>query len=104
MMVYVLCLIFFGLGLYCILRKRNIIKMIMGVVITQYALNLFFVLMAYLSPGGTPKVMVDPIPQAVVLTSIVVGLSVVIVLIALAIRIYEKYGTFDITKIKDLRG
>jgi multisubunit Na+/H+ antiporter MnhC subunit len=46
----------------------------------------------------------DPVPQAVVLTSIVVGLSIVIVLIALAIRIYEKYGTFDITQIKDLKG
>ena len=44
MMVYLLCLIFFGLGLYCVLRKRNIIKMIIGVVITQYAVNLFFVL------------------------------------------------------------
>jgi multicomponent Na+:H+ antiporter subunit C len=93
MTVYLLCLILFGLGLYCILRKRNIIKMIIGVVIAQYAVNLFFVLMAY----------TDPVPQAVVLTSIVVGLSMVIVLIALAIRIYEKYGTFDITQIKDLR-
>ena len=93
MMVYLLCLIFFGLGLYCILRKRNIIKMIIGVVITQYAISLFFVLLSY----------ADPIPQAVVLTSIVVGLAMVIVLIALAIRIYEKYGTFDITQIKDLR-
>lgn len=104
MMLYLLCLIFFGLGLYCILRKRNIIKMIMGVVIAQYAVNLFFVLLSYQSPGNALKPVVDPIPQAVVLTSIVVGLSVVIVLIALAIRIYEKYGTFDITKIRDLRG
>ena len=102
MMVYLLCLILFGLGLYCILRKRNIIKMIIGVVITQYAVSLFFVLMSYHMPNS-PKSMVDPIPQAVVLTSIVVGLSMVIVLIALAIRIYEKYGTFDITQIKDLR-
>jgi multicomponent Na+:H+ antiporter subunit C len=38
-----------------------------------------------------------------VLTSIVVGLALVIVLIALALRIYEKYGTFDITQIRDLR-
>ena len=101
MMVYLLCLIFFGLGLYCILRKRNIIKMIIGVVIAQYAVNLFFVLISY-QPGYASS-SVDPIPQAVVLTSIVVGLSMVIVLIALAIRIYEKYGTFDITQIKDLR-
>jgi multisubunit Na+/H+ antiporter MnhC subunit len=107
MTVYLLCLIFFGLGLYCILRKRNIIKMIIGVVIAQYAVNLFFVLMSYQISSDMPnhaKGSVDPIPQAVVLTSIVVGLSIVIVLIALAMRIYEKYGTFDITQIKDLKG
>ena len=106
MTVYLLCLIFFGLGLYCILRKRNIIKMIMGVVITQYAVSLFFVLMSYQHLSNMTnhaKDSVDPIPQAVVLTSIVVGLALTIVLIALAIRIYEKYGTFDITQIKDLR-
>jgi len=103
MMVYLLCLIFFGLGLYCILRKRNIIKMIIGVVIAQYAVNLFFVLMSYQRPNNGLNSVVDPIPQAVVLTAIVVGLSMVIVLIALAIRIYEKYGTFDITQIRDLR-
>jgi multisubunit Na+/H+ antiporter MnhC subunit len=37
------------------------------------------------------------------MTSIVVGLALVVVLISLAMRIYEKYGTFDITQIKDLR-
>jgi len=48
--------------------------------------------------------MVDPLPQALVLTSIVIGLGVTALVISLAIRIYEKYGTFDITKIKRLRG
>lgn len=48
--------------------------------------------------------MVDPLPQAMVLTTIVIGLSLTAVLVALAIRIYEKYGTFDITKIRRLRG
>jgi multisubunit Na+/H+ antiporter MnhC subunit len=112
MLIYLLCLILFGLGLYCLLRKRNIIKMIIGVIIAEYAVNLFFVLLAYREHGRAPifspdqKIvnMVDALPQAVVLTSIVVGLAMVIVLIALAMRIYEKYGTFNITKIKDLRG
>jgi multicomponent Na+:H+ antiporter subunit C len=48
--------------------------------------------------------MVDPIPQALVLTSIVIGLGVTALVISIAIRIYEKYGTFDITKIKRLKG
>ena len=112
MTVYVLCLAFFALGLYCVLRKRNIIKMILGIVISEYAVNLFFILVAYRRQGRAPihsataqiADMVDALPQAVVLTSIAIGLSTTVLLIALAIRIYEKYGTFDVTKIRELRG
>ena len=48
--------------------------------------------------------MVDPIPQALVLTAIVIGLATTALMVAIAIRIYEKYGTFDITKINRLKG
>jgi multisubunit Na+/H+ antiporter MnhC subunit len=50
MTVYLLCLILFGLGLYCILRKRNIIKMILGVVITQYAVMFIFCVVVLSTP------------------------------------------------------
>lgn len=112
MIVYLLCLTLFSLGLYCILRKRNLIKIIIGVIIAEYAVNLFFILVAYRMQGRAPiysptdKIlnMVDALPQAVVLTSIVIGLATTVLLIALAMRIYERYGTFDITEIKDLKG
>jgi multicomponent Na+:H+ antiporter subunit C len=48
--------------------------------------------------------MVDPLPQSVVLTTIVIGMATTILLVALAMRLYEKYGTFDITKIRELKG
>ena len=48
--------------------------------------------------------MVDPLPQALAMTSIVIGLAITALLVAIAIRIYEKYGTFDITKIRKLKG
>ena len=112
MMIYSLCLILFCVGLYCILRKRNIIKIIVGVIIAEYAVNLFFILVAYRMEGRSPihspdeKIvnMVDALPQAVVLTSIVIGLATTALLIAIAMRLYEKYGTFDITKIRELQG
>jgi multicomponent Na+:H+ antiporter subunit C len=47
---------------------------------------------------------VDPIPQALVLTSIVISLGILALMVSLAIRLYEKYGTFDITKIRKLKG
>jgi multicomponent Na+:H+ antiporter subunit C len=47
---------------------------------------------------------VDPLPQALVLTSIVIDLAFVSFIAALAIRIFEKYGTFDTDKIRRLKG
>ena len=112
MTLYLLCLILFCIGLYGVLRKRNIVKIIIGLAIMSYSVNLFFVLLGYRFHGRAPidasdqniLNMVDPIPQAVVLTSIVIGLAVMALLIAISIRIYEKYGTFDITKISKLKG
>jgi multicomponent Na+:H+ antiporter subunit C len=48
--------------------------------------------------------MVDPLPQALVLTSIVIELGVTALLVALALRLFQKYKTFDITQIRRLRG
>jgi multicomponent Na+:H+ antiporter subunit C len=112
MTAYLLCFVLFSMGIYCILRKRNIIKIIIGILIAEYAVNLFFILVAYRIEGRAPLLatdqhitnMVDALPQAVVLTSIVIGLATTVFLIAIAMRIYELYGTLDITKIRDLNG
>jgi len=39
-----------------------------------------------------------------VLTSIVIGLGVLTLLVAIALRLYHRYGTYDITEIRRLRG
>ena len=80
--------------------------------IAEYAVYLLFALVGYRHDGRSPIFsadeaivnMVDPLPQALVLTAIVIGLAVTAMCIAIAIRIYEKYGTFDITKIRKLHG
>ena len=110
--IYIMCLALFCVGLYCMLRKRNVVKIIVGLIITEYAVNLFFVLLGYRMEGRVPIYspdqeiinMVDPIPQALILTSIVIGLAVTALVVGIAIRIYEKYGTFDITRINKLKG
>lgn len=111
---YFLCLILFLVGLYAVLAKKNLIKIIVGLAISEYAANLFLILVGYRFAGRAPifsptesidpGVMVDPLPQALVLTSIVIGLAITAFLVALAMRLYERYGTFDITKIRELRG
>ncbi len=116
-MPYLLCTILFCIGIYGILAKRNIIKIILGIVIAEYAVNLFLILVAYKAGGRAPifdtlengqliqpSAMVDPLPHALVLTSIVIGLATTAFMIALAIRLYGKYGTFDITRMRELRG
>jgi multisubunit Na+/H+ antiporter MnhC subunit len=112
MAIYFLCLILFCIGLYGVVRKRNIVKIIIGLAIIEYSINLFFVLIGYRYHGRAPidasnqdiLNMVDPLPQALVLTSIVIGLGITALLISIALRIYERYGTFDITKIRKLKG
>ena len=79
----------------------------------EYALFLLFVLIGYRKDATAPIVtrltdkatlFVDPLPQALVLTAIVIGLGATALIVSLAVRIYEKYGTFDITKVRRLRG
>ena len=112
MTVYLLCFALFLVGLYGVIAKRDLIKIILSLGIMGYAANLFLILIAYrdggiypiLSPGVPIKDMVDPLPQALVLTSIVIELGTTAMLVALVVRLFQKYGTFDIAKIRRLRG
>lgn len=115
-MLYVLCFVLFAVGLFAIATQKNIIKIIMGMAILETAVNLFLVVAGYRHGGRTPiltrdvpeKVWaahaVDPLPQAMVLTSIVIGLGVLALLVSIALRLYGRYGTYDITQMRKLRG
>ena len=114
--IYVLTFSLLLVGIYAVVAKKNIIKIILGVLIIDYAVNMLLVLVGYRS-DGTPPILsegqapeelantaVDPLPQAMVLTSIVIGLGITALMVALAARLYEKYRTFDMNKIRRLRG
>lgn len=112
MTLYILCFILFLVGLYGIITRRNLIKIVLGICIIEYSLNLFFVLLGYAHNGIAPIVVtgaeterfVDPLPQAMVITVIVIGLATTAMLLAIAIRLYRKHGSFDIREIKTLKG
>jgi len=107
------CLVLLLIGLYAVVTKRNIIRIIIGFSLVEYAVNLFFALVGF-KRGGIPPIItdvaqargdfVDPVPQALVLTAIVIGLATTALMLALAMRIYEKYRTFDISEIRRLKG
>jgi len=105
----------FGLvfiGLCIILIKRNLIKVIIGLSILDTGVNLFLISVGYISKGTAPIFskpgldsarMVDPVPQALVLTAIVIGVAVLALALSLAIRLYHHYGTLNLRKIKEQR-
>jgi len=105
----------FGLvliGLYIVLVKSNLIKVIIGINLIDTGVNLFLVSVGYIRMGTAPifseaeaagRQMVDPVPQALVLTAIVIGVSVVALALSVAIRLYEHYGTLDLGKIRELK-
>jgi len=115
-MIYALCLALTMVGLYGVVAKRNIVKIVLGLMIIDYGINLLLVLVGYRNEGEAPILhkgmdgvqfaaqSVDPLPQALVLTSIVIHLGLLVLMVAICIRLFDKYGTFDITQIRKLRG
>jgi multisubunit Na+/H+ antiporter MnhC subunit len=112
MIIFLSCFILFLIGLYAIATKRNLIKIVIGFALIEYAINLFFALIGFrsnmLAPIITkvdmPHRFVDPIPQALVLTAIVIALGTTALMLSVALRIYNRYKTFDIAKIRKLKG
>ena len=112
MTVYYLCFVLFLVGLYGVITRRNLIKIAISLSVMELSTFLFLALMGYTEGGVAPivdpadpvKTYVDPLPQELVLTAIVIGLATTAMLMAVIIRIYRKYGTFDIREIKNLRG
>ena len=115
-MLYVLCLVLLLVGLFGALTQKNLIKLVLSVAIIEYAVNLFLILVGYRAGGQAPIMTgeeparvfaagaVDPLPQAMVLTAIVIGLGVLALLVSIALRLYHLYGTYDISEIRKLRG
>ncbi|MBU4314762.1 MAG: cation:proton antiporter subunit C [Actinobacteria bacterium] len=103
------------IGLYGVMSKNNLIKKIMGLTIMNGSIVLFFISIGYrkggLAPilekgttGGNPTtIFVDPLPQALMLTAIVIGISVTALALALIVKIYSKYKTLDIQQLSKER-
>ena len=94
------------IGIYGMLSRRNIIKMIMCLYIMNSGVILVFVSVGYVAggqaaifEGGLRKLAVDPLPQAMMLTTIVIGLGITALALALAIKMYDEYKTLNTNKL-----
>ena len=115
-MVYFMIILLFAVGLYGVMSQRNAVRIIISLVIMEHALNLLLVVVGYGKRGAAPiksagesagafaARAVDPFPQAMVLTAIVIGLGVTVLMVAIALRLYQRYGTYDVAEMRRLRG
>lgn len=101
--------VIFFIGLYALVVKRSVIKSIIALVLMETAVILYFVSGGFkegkLPPIGDtlPEQMVDPLPQALMITAIVIGISSTAVALAMYSQLHRKYGTDDWKKLMKSR-
>ena len=102
-------LILFFIGLYGLIARRNVIKSIVSVGIMQVSCILFFLSINFSEDAVPPikdtsaAVAADPLPQALMITAIVIGISVTAVALTMFITLYHKYGSTNWLKIAKKR-
>ncbi len=103
-------------GLWGILSRKNIIRIILGFGIFDTGLNMVILALGYLRgrtapildeavgiEGAASKI-VDPVPQALVLTAIVIGFGVTALMLAYAMKMHREKGTLNVREFNDLKG
>lgn len=101
-------------GFYAVIARPNMIKKLLGLSIFQAAVFLLYITMDKVEGGTAPiiqkgmedAIFSNPLPQVLILTAIVVGISTTALGLAIVVRIYEAYGTIeeDETQRKDMEG
>lgn len=99
-----------AIGLAGMVFSANAFRVIIALVIAEAGANLLLVLAGYrwdaiapiLSGGRSEVAMVDPVPQAMVLTAIVIGVGIQALALGILIRVREAYGTLDMKRLREL--
>ena len=108
-------LILMAIGVWGIVTRGNIIRIIIGFSLFDTGLHVVMVSIAYLRNRTAPIIdsavdkqhaaakIVDPVPQALVLTAIVIGLAITALMLTFALKLYEKRKTLKIEDFEDLK-
>ncbi len=104
-MIWALVCAIFLVGLWGVTHKANMVKKVMGLSIANSGIILLFVHYGSLSGTtapieGSSRPMVDPLPQALMLTAIVVGVCVMALALVLVYRLYLRFGTLDMRSVE----
>lgn len=102
-------IILFLVGLFGMMTNKNIIKIIMSLTVAENGVLVFFISVGYVIGGQTPIITddvtnpVDPLPQAMMITMIVINLCLTALSLTIAAWIYHKYKTLNVEEIIDDR-
>jgi len=108
---YIAVAILIGLGIYTLIFKKNLIKIAIGITLIENGANLFLITLGYRKESVAPIYtqapegmnMVLPTPQALTLTSIVIGVATTALILSIAMIIYNKYGTLNTDEVRRLK-
>jgi len=107
-MSFYLIILLLLLGVWGMVRKDNLIKKVIALNIFNSGIVIFFIYLGSLT-GSTAPIMegkvrdvVDPLPQALMLTAIVIGICLTALGLVLILKIYHQYGTLSISRIEKL--
>lgn len=117
---YVVAAILFCLGLTCVLGRRNLVKVVMGLSLMESSTYLLLISLAYRT-GGTAPVLAgrptgvtenevvhgtvsDPVLQNFCITAVVIGVAVTAVFLTVTVRVAQHYRTLDTSRVRELRG
>jgi len=100
--------VLFASAVYLLLR-RSLVKLLIGLALLTHATNLLIFTAAGLSHGGPPVIepdsntligsSADPLPQALILTAIVISLGVIAFALALSARVYRVTASDDLDRL-----
>jgi len=98
------------IGFYAVIAKSNLIKKLIGLSIFQSAVFLLYITMGKVDGGTAPiiqagvenAVFSNPLPQVLILTAIVVGISTTALGLGIVVRIKEEYGSIEESDIQEI--
>jgi len=91
-----------------IVLSTHLVRTIFGIALLEAGANLLLLLATYrdgssapiIVDGRVPAAMADPVPQALVLTAIVIGVGILALALSLALRVQRAYGTLDLREVR----
>ena len=100
------------IGIYGAITSRNLIHLALCLTVTQSSTYVLLLSIGYVNGGGAPifkgvklgTTAADPVVQSLVLTDIVVSVTVLALILALALNVQKKVGSMNPDEIPELRG